>query len=214
LTRNNFLILGLGYFGAELAEKLYELGASVVAVDANPAIVASIANKVTQAIEMNPADEQALESLGVSEFDICVIARGSNLEDSVSIAITLKELGAKYIIGRTVRRKHGEILLRLGVNEVIFPEIEIADFIAEKLVSPKMFDKIELKNDYVIELIEATNFWGKKANDYISKMPKGTRLIAIHRDESVITDFTDLTIEEDDLLLVWGTNSRIWELEK
>ena len=117
--------------------------------------------------------------------------------------------------GVTFGPRHNEANFKKGVNQKM-KQKALAMVLSSKVKDNELIilDKIELKNDYVIELIEATNFWGKKANDYISKMPKGTKLIAIHRDESVITDFTDLTIEEDDLLLVWGTNSRIWELEK
>ncbi|MBQ0105750.1 MAG: TrkA family potassium uptake protein [Armatimonadetes bacterium] len=224
--KKNFLVLGLGYFGAALAKKLYSLGAEVVAVDADPQIIASIANDVTQAIEMNPADETALKSLGISDYSVCIIARGSNLEDSMSIAVTLKENNAQKIIARAVSKKHGKILRKLDVDQVIFPEINIADDLALQLISPVIYDKIILKNneqsenshtDYVIELFR-TDHKELPVEKYISKMPVGTKLIAIHRTENstenIITDFRDEKLKENDLLLVWGPELRVKQLEK
>lgn len=224
---NSFLVLGLGYFGAELAKKLYNLGAEVVAVDSDPQIIASLANDVTQAIEMNPADEQALATLGISDYSVCIIARGSNLEDSITIATTLKEQNANYIIARSVTKKHGKILEKLGVDRIIFPEINIADDLAEQLVSPIVYDKIILDTSensednnykYVIELFKTDTINEKKVSDYIRKMPKGTKLLAIHRKENnienIITDFSEETIKKDDLFLIWGPGLRVNELKK
>ena len=226
--KKTFLVLGLGYFGAELAKQLYSLGADIVAVDQDPQIVASLANNVTQAIEMNPADDEALKTLGISDYTACIIARGSNLEDSISIAATLREEKAKKIIARAVSKKHGIILQKLGVDQVIFPEIEIADTIAEQLVSPVIYDKINLANptqnsnsdntyNYVIELFKLTDKVGTRVADYIKKMPKGTKLMAIHRfsegNEDIITDFTNEVFKENDLSLIWGPELRVEELE-
>jgi len=213
----SFLILGLGFFGAELAVKLYELGAEVLAVDSNPQIIARIADKVTQAIELDPADDQALESLDVSQYDVCVIARGSNLEDSVSIAISLRQLGAKRIIGRTVRRKHSEILRKLGVEETIFPEVMVADHIAEKLVRPKIHDKMDFENGFVVEtLFVLGNLEGLTHLELLKKIPKGVQLLGIKRDEDMITDFENcnITLQENDFIVVYGKTERIRELEK
>lgn len=223
--KKNFLVLGLGYFGAELAKQLYNLGADVVAVDQDPQIVASLANNVTQAIEMNPADEEALKTLGISDYTACIIARGSNLEDSISIAATLKDEKANKIIARAVTKKHGKILEKLSVDEVIFPEIDIADYTAEKMISPKIYDKIILKEEneeetdtnFVIELFNSNDYIGKPVSDYIKKMPLGTKLLAIHRNvndnETIITDFDKEIFCEKDLILVWGSGLRVKQLE-
>ena len=226
--KKNFLVLGLGYFGAELAKQLYDLGADVVAVDQDPLICASLANDVTQAIEMNPADEEALRTLGISDYDACIIARGSNLEDSISIAATLREEKAKKVIARAVSKKHGKILSKMDVDQIIFPEIEIADTVAEQLVSDLIYDKIVLKDNnardgedgedaYVIELFNTTGQVGKSLKDYINNMPKGTKLVAIHRKSSegeiIITNFEGEAFQKDDLILVWGPNLRVKELE-
>ena len=217
-TRGNksFLILGMGYFGAELARQLYELGADVVGVDSDPQIVARMADHVTQAIEMNPADEQALASLGVPDFDVCVIARGSNLEDSVSIAITLRELGAKKVIGRTVRRKHAEIISRLGVDQTVFPEIEIADHMAEKLVKPKIDDKMTLSNGYAVEALRVSEkYLGLTVEAFLKKIPQGVSLLALQRGDDVTAEPAgDLVLEASDRLIICGPNRRLGEMER
>ena len=224
--KSNFLVLGLGYFGAELAKELYKLGADVVAVDPNPQIIASLANNVTQAIEMNPADEEALKTLGISDYTACIIARGSNLEDSISIAATLKDEKANKIIARAVSKKHGLILNKLGVDQVIFPEIQIADTVAEQLVSPIIYDKIILNEEslkdneeytgYVYELFKYSDTKEIPTENYIKKMPVGTKLVSIHRkdsEEKIITDFQNEILKQGDLILVWGPALRVRELE-
>ncbi len=212
----SFLILGMGYFGAELAGQLYELGAEVVGVDSDPQIVARMADHVTQAIEMNPADEQALASLGVPDFDVCVIARGSNLEDSVSIAITLKELKAKRIIARTVRRRHADILEKLGVDQIVFPEIEIADHMAEKLVKPKIEDKMTLSNGKVVEALKVSDrYEGLTVEAFVKKIPAGISLLAVQRNEDIISDpDSAMVLEGSDRIIVCGNDQRIDALER
>lgn len=208
--------MGLGYFGEAIATKLYELGQEVVGVDTDPDTVQHLADKLTQSIELDATDEEALATLGVRNFDVCIIGRGSNLEDSITMAMNLKELGAKYIIAKAMRTKHANILEKLETDLIVFPEIDMAHQIAESLVHPKVVGDVELGKGFVIEAIKPPDrLIGKTAENLQAALPVGVKLVGLHRGEDLITACdASIVIKEGDLILVWGKSNRIQDLEK
>lgn len=214
--RKSFLVIGLGYFGEAIATKLYELGQEVVGVDHDPNIVQRLADKLTQAIELDATDEDALAVLGVRNFDICIVGRGSDLEDSVTITMNLQEQGARYIIAKAMRTKHAKILEQLKTNLIVFPEIDMAHQLAETLVHPKVLGEVDLGQGYAVEAIQPPDrLVGRRLNELQALLPPGVKLVGIHRGDELITSPNGETaVKSGDLMLVWGKSSRIAELER
>ncbi|MBI2841807.1 MAG: TrkA family potassium uptake protein [Armatimonadetes bacterium] len=215
-ARKSFLVIGLGYFGEAIATRLYELGQEVVGVDTDPDIVQRLANKLTQAIELDGTDEEALATLGVRNFDVCIVGRGSNLEDSVTITMNLKDQGSRYIIAKAMRAKHAKILEQLQTDLIVFPEIDMAHQIAENLVHPKIVGEVQLGSGYVVEAVKPPNrLVGKPISNIPSLLPVGVKFLGLHRgDELISLPDEKKTISSVDLVIVWGRSNRIAELEK
>ena len=76
MKSKQFLVLGLGRFGASLAKTLCDLGQEVLAVDADEELVNNIAPYVTQAMQLDATDETLLASLGVKNFDAAIVSIG------------------------------------------------------------------------------------------------------------------------------------------
>lgn len=214
--KKSFLVIGLGYFGEAIATRLYELGQEVVGVDTDPDIVQHLADRLTQSIELDGTDEDALATLGVRNFDVCIVGRGSDLEDSVTITMNLKEQGAKYIIAKAMRTKHAKILEQLKTDLIVFPEIDMAHQLAESLVHPKVIGEVDLGEGFVVEAIKPPDqLVGKTISDLQSTLPPGVKLVGLHRENDLITTVDSSTIIlNGDLMLVWGKSNRITELEK
>ena len=126
----SFLVIGLGRFGRAVACELGSLGHEVLALDNSEENVQHIADSVTQAICGDAQDEAVLRSLGVGNFDCCVVAIGTDIEASILITVMLKELGAKQVVCKALSALHARVLERVGADRVIQPEREIGQRLA------------------------------------------------------------------------------------
>ena len=123
----SILLIGLGRFGRHIAMKLDELHHQVMAVDTDEKRVEAVLPYVTNAQIGDATDEEFLSSLGVRNFDVCIVAIGDNFQSSLETTSLLKELGAGYVVSRAARDVQAKFLLRNGADEVVYPEKQLAD---------------------------------------------------------------------------------------
>ena len=120
----SILLIGLGRFGATMAMKLYELKHEVMAIDISEERINAILPYVTSAQIGDCTNEQYMASIGVRNFDLCVVAIGDNFQSSLETTALLKDLGAKFVLSRANRDIHAKFLLRNGADQVVYPEKE------------------------------------------------------------------------------------------
>ncbi len=132
-----FCVIGVGRFGYHVAVTLADNGMEVLAVDSNESIVASIRDKVSQAVCMRVTDEEALRSIGVEDMGTVIVAMGENFAQSILVTALLKHrLNIRRVITRSISEIHREILQLIGADEVILPEREVGKKLADKLSLP------------------------------------------------------------------------------
>ena len=124
------LIIGMGRFGRHMAQKLYDLGHDVLAIDKNEEKINKVLSYVTNAQIGDSTDESFIDSLGVSNFDLCVVAIGDDFQSSLETTALLKDHGSKLVVARAVRDVHAKFLLRNGADEVVYPEKQIGNWAA------------------------------------------------------------------------------------
>jgi trk system potassium uptake protein TrkA len=134
LARAEILIVGLGRFGSAAATSLMNLGQDVIGVDCDPKLVQRHAQSVTEAIEVDATDIDAMRLIGAEEVQTAVVAIGNDIEASILAASVLLELGVPRVWAKAVSDRHGRILERLGVHRVVFPERDMGDRVAHGLV--------------------------------------------------------------------------------
>ena len=122
------LLIGLGRFGRHMAQKLKELHHDVLAVDHNEQRVNNILPFVTNAVIGDSTDEQFISSLGVRNFDVCIVAIGDDFQSSLETTALLKDHGAKFVVARASREVHAKFLLRNGADDVVYPEMQMASW--------------------------------------------------------------------------------------
>ena len=152
------LIIGLGRFGRHLAIKLMELGNEVMVVDKSEAAVQRVSEVIEDIFIGDCTNEAVVKSLGVGNFDICLVSIGGNFEASVVITSLLKKMGARYIVTKSGRDIQADILKQIGADEVIYPERILAEKLAVRMTKPNIVDFIELTPDYVIYEIAAPDY--------------------------------------------------------
>ena len=144
------LLIGVGRFGRHMAEKLRELRHEVLAVDRDEQRVNDILPLVTNAQIGDSTNEQFIASLGVRNFDLCVVAIGDDFQSSLETTALLKEHGAPFVLARAARDVHAKFLLRNGADDVIYPEKQMASWAAVRYSSDHIFDYVELTEDHSI----------------------------------------------------------------
>jgi trk/ktr system potassium uptake protein len=144
-------VIGLGRFGYGVAEALVKEGCEVLAIDSDPEKVQSISDLATFAVQCDATDEKALKAISAQNVDVAIVSIGENIEASILIVQTLKEMGVKQIIAKGVTAQHGKILQNIGVSEVIFPERDAAARLAQRLISPNVLEYLELAPGFSVE---------------------------------------------------------------
>lgn len=153
------LVIGLGRFGRYVAEKMIELNHEVMAIDNVEEHVNKVLPWVTNAQIGDCTDEEFLSSLGVRNFDLCIVAIGDDFQSSLEVTSLLKELGAKMVVSRASRPIHEKFLLRNGADEVVFPERQLANWTAIRYSSDQIMNYVELGTDYAIYELELPSSW-------------------------------------------------------
>ncbi len=209
----SFLVIGLGRFGRSVACELGALGQEVLAIDNNEENVQHIADSVTQAICGDAQDEAVLRSLGVGNFDCCVVAIGTDIEASILITVMLKELGAKQVVCKALSALHARVLERVGADRVIQPEREIGQRLAQHLGRTNVIDYIGFSDDFSILEIKTPRSWiGKTLGQLGVRARYGINVLAIRHGKGGVADVTpgaDGRISENDLLVILGTNDKV-----
>lgn len=153
------LLIGLGRFGKHVAQQLYDMGHEVMAIDVREERVNDSLPFVTSAQIGDSTNPEFIHSLGVSNFDLCIVAIGNNFQSSLETTSLLKEMGAEKVISRAERGVQEKFLLRNGADEVVYPEKQMAKWTAIRYSSDHILDYIELDNTHAIFEVEVPKSW-------------------------------------------------------
>lgn len=207
----SILLIGLGRFGKHIAEKLYELKHQVMAIDSDEGRVEAVLPFVTNAQIGDSTNEDFLASLGIRNFDVCIVAIGDNFQNSLETTSLLKELGAKMVVSRASRGVHAKFLLRNGADEIVYPEHQLATWTAIRYSSDHIFDYIELDDDYAIFEVYIPEHWnGKTILELDLRRKHNINIMAIkHNDKLNLNLKPDTKLSSDDTMLVLGHHKEI-----
>jgi trk system potassium uptake protein TrkA len=205
-----FAIIGLGNFGYYLATHLYEKGHDVLAIDKDHNLVQKIKDHVTQAVVADATDFKTMDSLSIHEMDAAVVCIGTDLDASIHTTLILKDVGARQVYAKAVTEAHGRILLKVGAQEILFPEKDLAISLAERLHNPSLLDYLPFFEGYsIIELNPKDSFLGRelKELDLINKY--GVQVIAIKKVASGKLSMIPTgkhVLKEDEVMILLGPN--------
>ena len=213
--KKQYLVLGLGRFGASVAESLCSLGHEVLAVDADEGLVEDVAPHVTQAIAADATNEEVLASLEPAAFDAAIVSIGGNVRDSILIAVLLREMGAKSVIAKAADELHAKVLRKVGVDRVVFPERDMGQRLARSLATQNFLDMMELSDEYqMVEVLAPDKWHGRTLLEVNVRRHYGVSVIAIRRAEQFIASpGAEERFQAGDILLVLGTRAQLDALD-
>ena len=207
----SILLIGLGRFGRHIAIKLDELNHQVMAVDNNESRVEAVLPYVRNAQIGDATNEDFIRSLGVRNFDVCIVAIGDNFQSSLETTSLLKELGAKMVVSRAARDVHAKFLLRNGADEVVYPEKQLASWTAIRYSADHIFDYVELDEEHGIFEISITDAWiGKTVGELDIRKKYNVNIMALRCNGVLDMNIASETLLGDDqTMLVLGNIKNI-----
>lgn len=209
--RTQFAILGIGRFGASLAEELYETGNDVMVIDNDEEKINSIADKVTHAIIGDVTNETVMEKSGVKNMDAVIICMGTNIQASILATMICKDLGVPYIVCKAHNDKHKQILEKLGADSVVVPEIDMAKKLAIKITHPSLYDIMMLTGDYsIIEINIPVKWVDKTLSELDIRKNYGVSVILVKKGESsAVSPGGDYKFEQGDIAVLGSDTDNI-----
>ena len=203
-----FVIVGLGNFGASVAETLFAQGHDVTTIDTDEHAVDRIARRVSRAAVGDGRNIAVLEKIGAAEADAGVVSTGDDITSSILSTLALRDLGVKEVYVKVISSDHARVLEKLGVTETIFPERESGQRLATRIASRSLLNYVRLAPDFSIQEMAVPETWiGRSLREL--ELPRLYRIsvVAVHdvlRDEMVPVPDPDSPLKDSDTLLVSG----------
>ena len=208
-------VLGLSRFGASVARALTNMGVEVMGVDKNPDKVADLAHDITHAVQADILDDDALDSLGLRNFDVVVLSI-KDVEISCIATMALKDHGAVKIVAQAGGEAHGKILERIGADKVIMPEKDMGIRLARSLSSNNLIDYMELSAKHSLMELEAIDEWvGRTLKQSNIRNRYKINVVAIRSGKVLrVAPGSDDIIHDGDVLVVIGENTDLERVNK
>ena len=204
----NVAVFGLGRFGSALAIELVEIGIEVLGIETDEDRVQRHNGLLTKVVRVDPGVNDALEQLKVQEFDVCVVAIGSDILASILTAAYLTKIGVKEIWAKATSREQGEILERVGVHHVVYPENDMGRRVAHQVKGSADF--IEVDSNYaIIKTTPNAHIIGERLGDTEIRKRFGVTVMAVKRgDGEWVNADSNTVLEDTDEILVAGPTKK------
>lgn len=224
-----YIILGLGNFGASLAEKLTAEGIEVIGIDLNMTKVDAYKEKISHTICMDSTDEFTVSGLPLKDTDVVLVAIGESQGANIMTTALMKNLGVKRLISRAINPLHEKVLQAIGVDEIVHPEEETAERWAKKICLNNVVDSFELNKDYsIIEAVAPKSYVGKTIRQMDFRSQFNVLVLTIIKNVEVKSIFgktktekqiqgvscADDVIELNDILVLYGSNKDLQQFLK
>ncbi len=215
MMRRKVVVVGLGRFGTGVVKALHGLHIDVMAIDQNPEAIQEVASLATHAVRVEAFNQESFNKLSLSNFDIGIVAIGSDMESSILATLLLKMAGIPYVIARAKDVRHGEILEKIGADRVVYAEQEIGERIGQESILGDVAGYISAAPGFVVSKIKVKpSLVGQSLSELGLSRPGrfGLTVLFIQRkNEAIITPDQGQTIEPGDILFLYGSEDRLRE---
>ncbi len=214
--KKQFLIIGLGRFGASVARTLASSGHSVIGIDQSEDRIQRVAAEINDAIKCDATDAEILESLGINDFDATIVAIGENyIQNSILVTLILKEKGAKKIIAKAGTQTQGRVLSKVGADIIVYPEKDMGERVAKNLTSSNVLDFLEVAtNVSIIEIVAPKLLVGHNLVELNMRHKYGITIIAVKTNSNEFKSPPDINyiFQPDDVVTLIGENKLLKKL--
>ena len=216
--KQQVVVIGLGRFGTNVVQSLYNLGHDVLAIDKREDRVQNVMGQATYALAADATNETVLRELGIPDYDAAVVAIGSDIVPSIMASVLLKDIEVPYVVSRAYNELHGNTLERIGVDKVIHAESEMGVRLAHSLFNPNVQEYLELTPNFGISTMRVpSRFVNMSLKELGFSSPRdryGLAVLAVKRGREVtLNPDTDDRLREDDWLVLAGRGELLDRLD-
>jgi trk system potassium uptake protein TrkA len=213
--KKQVVIVGLGRFGTSVASVLIDSGYDVLAIDSSERTVQLASAQLSHAVHANATDEMVLNELGIKDFDIGIVAIGTDIQSSVLVTVLLKKLGVPYVIARANNNLHAEILKKIGADKVVSPEFDMGNRIAHELALGNVISYLPVSTRYGIISIEVREDIDRRTLSDLDIGPRGKdsigALLIRRRNEIILSPSLSEPVKTGDILILAGVDEKLEE---
>lgn len=216
MAQGKFAVIGLGQFGSAIAKKLSQMNSEVLAIDSDEYTVESIKDDVSYAVTLDATDAKALKSQNIQEMDAVVVAIGENFQDLLLTTFALQELEVQRIVARAQGPTQRKILEKMGIEEILSPEDEVGNNVAESLVNPHVLMSMQLPDDHqIIEIKAPKSTVERTLADIALRQKYQINLVTLMRPDKdgkpkiIGVPTADTTLQKDDTIVLFGTTEHL-----
>jgi trk system potassium uptake protein len=214
--KKQFLVIGLGRFGASVASTLTDAGHSVVGIDQSEERIQRVSEQIADVIKCDATDSDILESMGISDYEAVIVCIGEKyIQNSILVTLLLKEKGAKKIIAKAGTRTQGRVLSKVGADIIAYPEKDMGERVAQSLVSSNIIDFLRVSPDVsIIEIPTPELMVGKNLIELSLRKKYGVTIISLKNKKNEIIAPPDINykFQKDDVLTLIGDNKLLKKL--
>ena len=201
----SILIIGTGQFGIHIAKRMSQLNCEIMAIDSNEERINAILPFVTNAQIGDSTNADFMSSLGIPDFDVCMVTISDSFQDSLETTALLKDLGAKKVISRAQNDVQEKFLLRNGADETVYPEKQTAVRLATKEASDDILDVLQLDHDLNIYEVRVPRSWNNRTLAELDIRKKhNLNVIAVRIKDQLVLPMPDMVMNTDDAMLILG----------
>lgn len=209
-SRKRVTVIGLGRFGSSVARVSHELGYDVTAIDVDEVRVAEAADFATLAAQADGSDQEALLSLGINRSEVAVVGQGQNIESSISCSLILKRIGVPWVIAKAETDIHGEILVKVGADRIVYPEKEAGVQVAHSLEIRHLVTYMNLSQTCGVARMRLPVTAEQQTIGNVETARPGVSIILVQRNDVLLPrPASDVVLQEGDIVLAAGLDEAI-----
>ncbi len=214
--KKQFLVIGLGRFGASVARTLTQAGHSVVGIDQSEDRIQRVSEEISDVMKCNATDADILSSIGIQDFEACIVCIGEKyIQNSILVTLLLKEKGSNKIIAKAGNKTQGKVLSKVGADKIVYPEKDMGERVARSLISSRIIDFLEVSEEIsIIEMKTPAIMVGKDLIELNLRHKYGVTIISIKSADGVIKTPppVDYKFRDDDVITLIGENKKLKKL--
>ncbi len=215
--KKQFLVIGLGRFGASVARTLTEENHSVVGIDTSEDRIQRVSEEIADVIKCDATDADLLDTIGVSDYEAVIVCIGEKyIQNSILVTLILKEKGAKKIVAKAGTKTQGRVLSKVGADIIVYPEKDMGERVARNLISANIIDFLAVSRDVSIIEIPVPDFMiGKNLMELNLRHKYGVTIISIKNEKGEIIAPPDVNYRfaREDIMILIGDNKQLRKLK-
>lgn len=220
MSSKKFCIIGLGYFGLNLAKNLSKQGHEVLAIDKDHSRIELLSDEVSLAVQLDSSDSRAVKSFGIADMDAVVVAIGEDFEASINTIAVLQEIKVKRLLARVISPVHERLLKLMQIEELLYPEAEAAEHLTHRLLIPGLIESFEINKDFgIFEINAPEKYYNKSLIECNLRTKYKLNLVTVKKNKIKKTIFSsesgeyqevigvvspDYIFKKDDILVIFG----------